>query len=96
VPVAEQIGAEFEVLRHRHRREDAAAFRHQREAEQQCDELGAEPRERQRTPALDHQLDDVAREHEPQRTQHREVDGDQGVDGEGADRAGAARPPSRS
>ena len=41
--------------------------------EQHGHELGAEARERQRAPPLDDQLDDVARQHEHQRDQHRQV-----------------------
>ena len=48
------------TMQHEHRR-------HERHAEQQRDQLGAEPRERQRPPPLDDQLDDVARQHEDQR-----------------------------
>ena len=47
--------------------------RHDGHAEQHGDELRAEPGERQRAAPLHDQLDDVAREDEDQRRQHRQV-----------------------
>ena len=44
------------------------------------DQLRAEPRERQAVAALDDQLDDVARQYEAEREQHREVGGGQRVE----------------
>ena len=63
-------------------------------AEQQRDQLGAEARERQRLAALDDQLDDVAREHEQERRQHREVGGRERVEHELAEEVG--REPRRA
>ena len=54
--------------------------RHDREAEQRHHELGAETRERQPAAALDHQLDDVARQHEDERHEHRQVGGRERVE----------------
>ena len=48
--------------------------RHQRHAEEDEDQLGAEPGERNGAPPLDEQLDDVAGEDEDQRQQHHHVD----------------------
>jgi hypothetical protein len=45
----------------------------QRQAEQRRDQLGAEAGERQGAPPLDHQLQDVARQHEDQRQHQRQV-----------------------
>ena len=47
--------------------------RHDRQAQEGQHQLGPEPRERQPAPALDHELHDVAREHEDQRHEHRQV-----------------------
>jgi hypothetical protein len=51
---------------HQHRRDDG-------QAEQRGDQLQAEARERQAAAPLHDQLDDVAREHEAEREQHRHV-----------------------
>jgi hypothetical protein len=70
--------------------------RHERHAEEQQDQLGAEPRERQRAPLLDDQLDDVARQNEHQRGQHRDIGRRQGVENEFAQEARReARRPAR-
>ncbi len=53
--------------------------RHQRHDEQQRDQLGPKTRERQASPPLHHHFDDVARQHEDERQQHREVGRRQGV-----------------
>ena len=58
---------------HQHRRDD-------RQPEQREHELGAEARERQAAAPLDDQLDDVARQDEHQREQHREVGGRERVE----------------
>ncbi len=50
--------------------------------EQQRHQLGAEARERQAAAPLDDQLDDVAREDEHERDEHREVGGGQRVEDE--------------
>jgi len=47
--------------------------RHDRQSEQRGDQLEPESRERQPAPPLDEQLDDVARQHEAERHQHRDV-----------------------
>ena len=49
---------------------------------QDGDELGAEPRERQRPPPLDDDLDQVAGQHERQRREHRHVGGDERIEHE--------------
>ena len=67
--VADDLAAADE---HEHGRDD-------RHREQRADELGAEPRERRRLPLLDPELEQVAREHEDQRDQQRQVDGEQRV-----------------
>ena len=51
-------------------------------------ELGAEPRERQAAAPLDQELDDVARQHEHQRQQHRQVGGRQRVEHDVAEEVG--------
>ena len=61
--VADDLAADQQ---HQHRRD-------QRQAEQRRHQLGAEARERQRPPALDHQLEDVAGQHEDQRQHQRQV-----------------------
>ena len=53
--------------------------RDQRHPEQHGDELSAESRERQRPPPLDDQFDHVAREHEREAEQNRQVGGPQAV-----------------
>ncbi len=47
--------------------------RHDRQPEEGQHQLGAEARERQAAATLDHQLDDVARQDEHQRDEHRQV-----------------------
>ena len=49
--------------------------RNHRHAEHREHQLGAEAAERQAAAAFDHRLDDVARQHEHQRDQHRDVGG---------------------
>ena len=49
--------------------------RHDRQAEHRQDQLGAEARERQAAPPLDNQLDDVARQHEHEHDEHRQIRG---------------------
>ncbi len=56
--------------------------------QEQQHELGAEPRERQRLAPLDNQLDDVARQDEQERREHREVRGRQRVQDELAEEVG--------
>ena len=51
-----------------------------RHRQQRADELRAEPRERRRLPLLDPELEQVARQHEDQRDQQRQVDGEQRVE----------------
>ena len=71
------LGAAANQLAADDEHEDA---RHNREAEQRHHELGAEPRERQAAAALDHELDDVAREDEDERDEHRQVGGRERVE----------------
>ena len=59
--------------------------------EQRRHELGAEARERQRAAPLDDQLDDVAREHEDERHQDREVGGRERVEHELGEEVGRER-----
>ena len=77
---ANQLAADDQ---HEHRR-------HERHRQQQDDQLGAETRERQRLPPLDDQLHDVARQHEDERDQHRQVGGRQRVEHELAEEIGRA------
>ena len=69
-----------------HVADDAAAAdqdehgRNDRHRQQRGDELGAEPRERRRAPLFHPQLEQVAREHEEQRDQQRDVNGEQRVE----------------
>ena len=53
---------------------------HEREPEQREDEFGPEPRKRQSPAALHHELDDVAREDEDERDEHRQVGGGERVE----------------
>ena len=71
------LGAAANQLAADNEHEDA---RHNREAEQRHHELGAEPRERQAAAAFDHELDDVAREDEDERDEHRQVGGRERVE----------------
>ena len=71
------LGAAANQLAADDEHEDA---RHDRQAEQRQHELGAEPRERQAAAALDHELDDVAREDEDERHEHRQVGGGERVE----------------
>ena len=56
--------------------------RHERHSQQQRHQLRAEPREGQAAPPFDDKLDDVARQDEHQRDQHREICGRQRVQNE--------------
>ena len=60
--------------------------RHERHREQEHDQLGAEARERQRLPPLHDELDDVARQHEDQRDEHRQVGSGERVEHELAEK----------
>ncbi len=62
--------------------------RHHRHAEQERDELGPEPGKRQAPPPLDDQLDDVAREDEHQRREHRQVGDRQRIEDDLAEEVG--------
>ena len=57
--VAQQIGAELEILRDRHRREDAAPFRHQHQPARGAD-VGRRPRQRLAAEAHDAGIGDQA------------------------------------
>ena len=78
--VADQLAADDQ---HQHRRD-------QRHAEQHRHQLGAEPRERQRPPPLDDQLQDVARQHEDQREHQRQVGDRHRVEHDLAEQVGRA------
>ncbi len=56
--------------------------RHHGQTEQGQHELRAKPRERQTASPLDHELHDVAREHEDERDEHRQIGGRERVDEE--------------
>ena len=60
---ANQLGADDQ---HQQRRDDG-------QPEERADQLGAEARERQAAAPFDQQLDDVSRQHEAEREEHREV-----------------------
>ena len=60
---ADQLAADDQ---HQQRRNDG-------EPEERADQLRAEPRERQAAAPFDHQLDDVARQHEAEREEHRQI-----------------------
>ena len=62
--------------------------RHECVGEQEQDELGAKPGKRQGAAPLDHQLDDIARQHEPERHEHRQVAGEQRVENDLAQKIG--------
>ena len=62
--------------------------RHDRQAEQRRHQLQPEARERQAAPPLDNQLDDVARQHEREREQHRRVGDGERVEDDLAEEVG--------
>ena len=62
--------------------------RHDRQPEEGQHELGAEARERQPAAPLDEELDDVARQHEDERDEHRQVGGGQRVEDDLAQEVG--------